>query len=177
MNRKVIIASENPVKIEAVIKGFNRMFPSEQFHFQGLSVPSEVEEQPIGDNITLKGAQNRARNAEKKSAGADFWIGIEGGVDRVANGTGAFAWIVIVSKDQVGKARTGTFFLPNEIVKLLDAGKELGEADDIVFGMSNSKQKDGAVGILTGNIINRTSLYEEAVILALIPFKNRKLYL
>ena len=53
---------------------------------------------------------------------------------------------------------------------------ELGEADDIVFGQSNSKQKSGAVGLLTGDIIDRKSLYEEAVVLALIPFKNEELY-
>jgi non-canonical (house-cleaning) NTP pyrophosphatase len=59
---------------------------------------------------------------------------------------------------------------------LIDTGKELGEADDIVFGHTNSKQKNGAVGILTGNVIVRTSYYTEAVILASIPFKNAEIY-
>lgn len=50
------------------------------------------------------------------------------------------------------------------------------DIDDILFNRSNSKQEDGAVGILTGRIIDRTKYYLEAVILALIPFKNEKLY-
>ena len=74
------------------------------------------------------------------------------------------------------KARTGTFFLPNELVKLIKDGKELGEADDIVFKRSNSKQENGAVGILTGDVIDRTKYYTEAVVLSLIPFKNIDLY-
>ncbi|MBQ0741266.1 DUF84 family protein, partial [Aquimarina celericrescens] len=37
-------------------------------------------------------------------------------------------------------------------------------------------QKSGAVGILTGDIIDRTAYYTEAGILALIPFKNADLY-
>jgi len=59
---------------------------------------------------------------------------------------------------------------------LIRQGKELGEADDIVFGRSNSKQENGAVGLLTDNAIDRAQLYEHAMILALIPFKNEALY-
>ena len=55
-------------------------------------------------------------------------------------------------------------------------GLELGQADDIVFGRSNSKQANGAVGILTDDVIDRAQLYEPAVIFALIPFKNPDLY-
>jgi len=55
-------------------------------------------------------------------------------------------------------------------------GKELGEADDLVFAKENSKQDNGAVGLLTGNVIDRTALYQQAVVLALIPFKNPHLY-
>jgi non-canonical (house-cleaning) NTP pyrophosphatase len=62
------------------------------------------------------------------------------------------------------------------VADLIRQGKELGEADDIVFGRNNSKQENGAVGLLTGDVINRAQLYEMAVILAFIPFKNLDLY-
>ena len=85
----------------------------------------------------------------------------------------AFAWVVIESKvGLVGKGKTGTFILPPKVAELIKKGKELGEADDIVFGQSNSKQKMGAVGLLTNNVIDRTAYYTHAVILALIRFKN-----
>ena len=87
-----------------------------------------------------------------------------------------FAWVVVKSKDKIGQAKTGTFYLPPKVAQLVAQGKELGEADDIVFGRTNSKQSNGAVGLLTHNLINRTSYYIEAVILALISFKNSKLY-
>jgi Protein of unknown function DUF84 len=76
----------------------------------------------------------------------------------------------------VGKGRTGTFFLPEAVAELVRQGKELGEADDIVFSQVNSKQDQGAIGLLAGNVVDRTQLYTHAVILALIPFKNRVLY-
>jgi inosine/xanthosine triphosphatase len=175
MPRKVIIASKNPVKINAVKIGFERMFPEETFTFEGISVSSGISDQPMTNSETFTGAINRVQNA-KAEANADYWAGIEGGIESVAEEMNAFAWIVIYSKDKKGKARTGTFFLPPKVAELVHQGKELGEADDIVFGQSNSKQQGGALGLLTQNVIDRTSLYVEAVIMALIPFKNENLY-
>ena len=77
---------------------------------------------------------------------------------------------------KISKGKTGTFTLPQKIVKLVKSGMELGTADDLVFSQKNSKQKSGAVGLLTGNAIDRTKYYVEAVILALIPFRNKNLY-
>lgn len=177
MSKKVIIASHNPVKLNAVKTGFTKMLQDEKFSFEGISVSSGVEDQPMQDSITFTGALNRVNNAMAKIQDADFWVGIEGGIEKTGPGEmQAFAWIVIKSRQHTGKAKTGTFFLPYEIIRLIEAGKELGEADDILFGYSNSKQQHGAVGILTGNAINRTDLYSEGVILALIPFKQPEYY-
>ena len=59
---------------------------------------------------------------------------------------------------------------------LFAEGLELGEADDRVFGRTNSKQATGAVGLLSKNLITRQSYYEHAITLALIPFLNEELY-
>jgi non-canonical (house-cleaning) NTP pyrophosphatase len=53
---------------------------------------------------------------------------------------------------------------------------ELGDADDLFYQRKNSKQLNGSVGLLTNDLFTRTSLYVEAVMLALIPFKNPGLY-
>jgi inosine/xanthosine triphosphatase len=173
---KIIVASKNPVKANAVKKGFERIFPGIEYRVEGVSVPSLVNDQPMSDGETLEGAENRATNAKSTFPEADFWIGIEGGVEKVGEDMVAFAWVVIQSAKGKGKARTGSFYLPPPVVDLINQGKELGEADDIVFGASNSKQKGGAVGLLTEQVIDRTSLYVEAVIMAFIPFKNPDLY-
>lgn len=130
----------------------------------------------MSDEEALQGALNRARQAADQSPEADFSVGIEGGVEERATEMAAFAWVVIVSNGKIGKGRTGTFFLPHDISHLVRNGKELGDADDIVFHKDNSKQENGAVGLLTGNVIDRACLYEHAVILALIPFVNPHLY-
>lgn len=199
----IVVASTNPVKMDAARQGFEKMFPrdavstlsggltqspvlsivevkgavfTEQFHFQSIDVPSGVRHQPMTDAETLTGARTRAENARAVWPDADFWIGIEGGVEDSDRGMYAFAWVVILGKDLTGEARTGMFQLPPEITRLVRQGVELGHADDIVFQRSNSKQKDGAIGILTDGLIDRTAYYEHAVMLALVPFKKWELY-
>ena len=176
MVSKIIVASKNPIKINAVKLGYRKVFSNLDFECEGITVPSDVSDQPISNQETLNGAINRATHAKNDFPNANFWVGIEGGIEKMEEEMMAFAWIVILSKDKMGKARTGTFFLPPKVVELINQGKELGEADDIVFGHSNSKQKNGAVGILTGNIIDRTQFYVEAMVLGLIPFLNKEIY-
>ncbi len=77
----------------------------------------------------------------------------------------------------LGTSRTSAFFLPHVIRDLVTKeGLELGAADDRVFGTQNSKQAAGAVGQLTKGVIDRTAYYEQAVVLAFIPFQWPELY-
>ena len=174
--KKIVVASQNPVKVNAVQSGFERMFPSEVFSISTVTVPSGVCAQPASDAETLTGALTRARNAAQTVKDADYWVGVEGGIEDVNGEMTAFAWIVVISEDLVGKGRTGTFYLPSRVSDLIREGLELGEADDIVFKRSNSKQENGAIGILTGNVIDRAKLYEHGVVMSLVPFKNSDLY-
>jgi len=174
--KTIVVASNNPVKVQAALNGFKAIFPEEIFQVTLVSVPSNVAEQPFSSDETLQGACNRSTHASTKIPEADYWIGIEGGVEENAGELAAFAWVVIQSANRIGKSRTGTFYLPPEVAYWVRQGKELGVADDLVFNRSNSKQENGAVGILTADALNRTQLYEVGVMLALIPFKNPDLY-
>ena len=175
--KKVIVASQNPVKIKAVQSAFSAMFSADKFSFETVAVESNVSAQPFTDAETLIGSKNRVTAAVQAIPDADYWVGIEGGVCDENSELEVFAWVVVRNKEQkIGKGRSATFFLPEVIANLVRGGKELGEADDIVFGRTNSKQSNGAVGILTGDVIDRTRYYTEATVCALIPFKNPDLY-
>ncbi len=175
--KKIAVASNNPAKLAAVRDGFSRVFPGETFEVLGEAVKSGVSDQPMSSDETLQGALNRVNNIADQVSGADYYVGLEGGIEPTDGGMEAFAWIVVRGKNgTTGKGRTGVFFLPPAIEKLIHEGKELGEADDIVFNKSNSKQANGAVGILTGDVITRSSYYSEAIVFALIPFQNPELY-
>ncbi len=172
----VIVASKNPVKIAAVQTAFEKVFPNETFTFQGESAPSGVADQPMTDLETKQGAINRTTHIKQTFPEANYWVGIEGGVENEDSDMHCFAWIIIRSNTKTGKAKTSTFILPSKVADLVNQGTELGHADDIVFGRCNSKQSNGAVGLLTKDLITRTTYYVEAIILALIPFSNEELY-
>jgi inosine/xanthosine triphosphatase len=176
MSEKVIVSSTNPVKLEAVQIGFERLFPESVFEFYPVIVSSGVSDQPMTDAETLLGAKNRAEAARIARPEADFWAGLEGGAEAYEGRLSTFAWIYIIGPDGCGKCRSATHELPDEISRLVAGGMELGDADDLFYQRKNSKQLNGSVGLLTNNLFTRTSLYVEAVMLALIPFKNPGLY-
>lgn len=173
---RIVVGSENPVKINAALLGFQRMFPERTFEATGVSAASGVPDQPVGDEQTLTGARNRALAARQKNPSANFWVGMEGGVIARGEKMDAFAWIVVLSKSAECEARTATFELPMKVTELVRGGMELGHADDQVFQRSNSKQKRGAVGLLTDNVIDRTEYYAHAVILALVAERQPDQY-
>lgn len=175
--KTIVVASKNPVKARATLGGFQTMFPQETFDLKTVTVSSGVSHQPMSSAETLTGAINRAHQAQQLIWDADYWVGLEGGIEETQEGMMSFAWIVVMSEQLTGKGRTGTFFLPEAVANLIRQGQELGVANDLVFNRTNSKHGEGAVGILTRGVINRTQLYEHAVILALAPFRNINMYL
>ena len=171
------MGSKNPVKVDAVRQGFEKMFPDENFEVSGFEVASGVSDQPMGDEETFLGAKNRATKARELFPDADFWVGLEGGnIAHTAFEMEAMAWMVVLDKIKMGKARTAGFYLPQKTIALINQGYELGHADEIVFGTKNSKQKMGSTGLLTDNALTRTEFYVQAIILALIPFLKTDLY-
>ena len=120
--KKVIVASENPVKVQAALKGFQEMFPEEEFTAEGHSVLSGVSDQPLGDTETFTGALTSAKTVKKLLPDADYWIGIEGGNIIEQENMEVMAWIVVLSKNQMGKARTAGFFLPPKVIEIVNQG-------------------------------------------------------
>ncbi|EGR0770647.1 TPA: inosine/xanthosine triphosphatase [Vibrio parahaemolyticus] len=166
--QKVVIASLNPAKINAVKSAFQSAFPQQAFEFVGISVPSEVADQPMTNEETHRGAINRVKNAKVEMPTADFYVGLEAGIE----GNVTFAWMVIESDTHRGESRSASLMLPPEVLAQLADANELGDVMDKVFGTENIKQKGGAISLLTQNQLTRSSVYHQALILALIPFTN-----
>ncbi|GAD80746.1 inosine/xanthosine triphosphatase [Vibrio ezurae] len=166
--KKVIVASLNPAKIKAVESAFCEVFPEQSFHFEGVSVASGVRDQPMSNEETKLGAQTRVNNAKQVINDAQYYVGLEAGIE----GNATFAWMIIESETVHGESRSSSLMLPNKVLDLVRQGKELGHAMDEMYGTTNIKQKGGAIGILTNNRLSRSSVYHQALILALIPFNN-----
>lgn len=169
---KIIVASTNPAKISAVEDAFNHTFPDHQFTIEGISVDSGVRDQPMCADETLQGARNRVSNARQASPEADYYVGLEAGID----GPFTFAWMVIENGENRGEARSASLPLPPQALDKLHQGEELGDVMDEMFNQTNIKQKGGAIAMLTNHLLSRSSVYQQALILALIPFIHPALF-
>lgn len=165
--RRVVVGSENPVKIGAVRAVLEKCTASVAVY--GVAVASGVPDQPWGDAQTRDGALARARGALAIDPSADLAVGLEGGVVREADGTvRTCAWAAILDREGVTSVGGSLAMpLPPRVVALLERGVELGHAMDEVVQTSNIKQGRGAVGVLTGNLLTRTQAYEPLVTYAL----------
>lgn len=170
---KIVVASKNPVKVAAVREAFTTSMPAMEFEMIALNVASDVSDQPASDAETRRGARNRVSNACAAQPDADYWVGLEGGIDIYEEQLMAFAWMAIRSSDgRISDARSATLPLPAAVKALIDSGMELGDANDRVFATLNSKQGGGAYGLLSNGLYTRESIYTQTLILALLPFVN-----
>lgn len=164
----VVCATSNPAKIKAILHAFHQIFGEGSCHIDAIAVESGVPEQPFGSAETRAGARNRVDNARRVRPQADFWVAIEAGIDDDST----FSWVVIDSRDQRGEARSATLPLPAVILERVRAGEALGPVMSNYTGIDEIGRKDGAIGVFTAGKLTRSSVYHQAVILALSPFHN-----
>ncbi len=175
---RVLVGSENPIKIESVRKSFSKFF--KDIEVEGMLVDSEVSSQPVNED-TFKGAQNRAENVKRinheQNLGATFFVGIEGGILRLHNRWFSFSVIYILDEhNRYSFGTTGLYELPDGISEKLFAGKELGHVIDDLAKDNSTKEKYGAIGFLTKGKVDRLKNHVQGVTFALVPFIQENLY-
>jgi inosine/xanthosine triphosphatase len=173
---KVAVGSENPVKINAVKRAFKLVWDQEKLQVNGLKVSSGVSEQPMSDKESIKGATLRAKRAIK-IAKADYGIGLEGGLQKIGKLWFDCGWCVVVDKNgTVGIGSSARIQTPEKIMELIRKGKELGEANDILFNTKYSKRRQGHFGLMTKGVVTRTDAYKDSIVLALSRFVHPELF-
>lgn len=170
---KVVVASQNPVKVDAVREAFALQFPADAVELIAASVPSGVPDQPMSDEETRRGAVNRAVHAKELHPDAEFTVGLEGGICEVDSTAYTFAWMAVRSAaGEISTNRSMLLPLPRKVMQLVHSGIELGHAIDEVFGTTNIKHKGGAFGLLTQDRMTRRSVYVDTLFCALLPFRS-----
>lgn len=168
MTIRITIGSTNPVKIAAAKAVLRKAFRNADF--KSIEVPSGVPEQPWGDEQTRLGAFNRARMALLET-GAAFGIGLEGGLIETSAGLMTCAWCAMVDGEgKVGYGGGVHMLLPPVVADILQEEGELGPAMDQLINEEGTKERQGAVGILTNGLSNRQAAYEQLVAMAAAPF-------
>lgn len=166
---KIIIGSKNPAKITAVKNSF-----SHEDEFVALDILSGVNEQPFSDEETIKGAINRAVAALNQGNG-DIGIGLEGGVQETSYGLLICNWGALATNERAPIIAGGArLLLPEEVAVRLRAGEELGPVMDDYAKMQNVSKHEGAVGIFTNGMVNRSEMFTHVMHLLVGQYKRSR---
>jgi inosine/xanthosine triphosphatase len=187
----VIVGSKNPGKITAVNNVCTKFFPGIQIKMFSYNSSSNVPKQPIGLDIVINGAINRASNASEyiqsqswfqDSPDVYFAVGIEAGLVPIPNtitGYLDFQFCAIMDQEKhltLGSG-SGWEYPPKVIQQVLDDPTlEIGTIMAEISGDSQIKYKNGAIGYYSKNILSRPIITEQCVEMALIPFLNKEDY-
>lgn len=174
---KILMGTKNPGKIEGARQAFEKYFTD--IEMEGISVESEVGDQPINEEI-FQGAKNRVKNlkeyARKKNIEADFFISSEAGITNLLGD-----WIdinAVVIEDSKGFQSVGTsqgFPIPEKYIKEIRE-TELGKVMDKIFSGSELSKGKGGISILTKDEISRIDLTRNAFIMALTSHVNGEIW-
>ena len=147
---KILIGTKNPGKIEGAKEAFEKYFDNVEIN--GISVDSEVGDQPIDENIMI-GAKNRVKNlkkyAKENNVEADYFAAAEAGITSLLGEYIDFNITVIENKDGVQSVGVSQGFQIPE--KYMDEIKEseLGKVMDRIFDKNSLNKSKGGISILT----------------------------
>jgi inosine/xanthosine triphosphatase len=174
---KVIVATLNQPKIDAVASVFALTFPDEQIEIESLAVDSGVSSHPLSAEESIKGAVNRSERASETIIGVDYYVGIEGGLFRLGNRAWEIGWISIRTKN--GETSTGLssgIELRGKILKEVLSGSELSKVLEDEFDIESQGTKTGFYGLATDDRVTRQTAYEQGITFALAPLLHPELF-
>ncbi len=171
---KILVASENPAKIDAVKSAFSKYF--DKIEIDGIKASSNVSDTPLTEEETLLGVKNRMKVLEKKG-GYDFKVSVEAGTQKINNTRYLFTWVLIEdSKKKSSFGRSLSYPLPTMASREIEAGKPLSEIAEDMSEEKDIRSKGGFVEFVSKGVITRAHLTEDAVICALFPFVSEQIY-
>jgi inosine/xanthosine triphosphatase len=179
MRIEVLVISMNPVKIQATQEAFSSFYDNPVISNVDITDidPKGVhlKAQPIGEEQTYEASRWRVKKARNHQSSYDFYVGIEGGVVLTShNKPRIIVYSSVGNGSFIETVRGCEIPLPQQFYEQLlnSHHTELGDLMTNISGISNIKQKEGAVGFLTRNIVTRFDILKQSIMMALIPFLN-----
>ncbi|MER2170753.1 inosine/xanthosine triphosphatase [Paenisporosarcina quisquiliarum] len=166
---KILIGTNNRAKTKAVKAISSIYYPNAIF--ENIEVPSLVSDQPMSQEETRQGAINRAKHL---MVGSDalFGIGLEGGVQEIDDQLYICNWGALVTQNGDVFTATGAGIpLPKEIAEQLLAGAELGPVMDVFTNKNEIRHDEGAVGVFSNGLVNRSAMFEHIMLLLIGQFE------
>ncbi|KVE22198.1 NTPase [Burkholderia vietnamiensis] len=166
----IAIASENAAKINALRSVAAVVFGS--YRIVAVAVESGVSETPTSDAEAIGGCANRlaAMPSFCKDA-VDYWVALEGLVERTAFGDFVYGWAAVrkTARPQPTYGCSGKVMLPMGLLDAMPANARLSTYVKDTLDASGDSQIDvlGTNGLLTRGLYDRTMEFETAIRCAL----------
>lgn len=178
---RIIVGTKNVGKIEAVRRGIKEYSLLSGSIIESCDVDSGVPAQPIGLEMIVSGAKNRALSAYKTGE-YDMAFGIESGIFEVPHTKSGYldtSCCVIYDGSRFHIGFSSCFEYPTKMIEkvlwehkeICDIALELGFAEHREF-----REWLGMVGTLTKGRITRIDYTYQAVQMALIHLENPEYY-
>ena len=185
----VAVGSTRAPKVDAVRRVLAALAGRDPELGGALLAAREVEHgapaMPLTVADLLQGAAERARLAMEAVRAEGrvpaLGIGMEGGLDvrTDAGGRRAFlmSWAYVCDGERGAHGCGGAIEVPKALlVPVLDEGLELSEAVYALMKKTDIRSREGAWGVFTGGLMDRTRSFELALLNAWAPFYNRGAY-
>lgn len=175
---KIQVGTTNIIKLDAVreiLQEYPELKDAEVF---GVSVESEVSDQPMSLDETINGAMNRARSA---FVDCDYSIGLESGLMPVPNsktGYMDFSACAIYDGKDFHLGLSSAWEFPDKRITdlIVNDGLDMSQAINKA-GMTNNPKigaSEGAIGILTKNRLTRKEYTKQSLRTALIHLEEHE---
>jgi len=185
----IVVGSTRGPKVEAVRRVVGALAGTAPAFAGAEVVPFDASfiapPMPLSLDEMLEGARGRAQLAFESIAAsgrrADYAVGLEGGIDlrRTAPSNRGFlmSWAYVTDGRRGAHGCGGAVEVPPALLEsVVDRGIELAEAMDALSGERGVRDRQGAWGILTRGLIDRTASFEMALVNAFAPFYNPESY-
>ncbi|WP_153730698.1 DUF84 family protein [Sporosarcina obsidiansis] len=155
---KFVLGSKNQAKMRAAVRTIERYIDNS--NVSSAPVASGVSAQPMSDEETRQGAINRAVAASELQDDT-YGIGLEGGVRMIDQTMYLCNWGALVAPNgHIYTAAGAQIPLPEDLAAEIKNGTELGDAVDHYFKKQQIRLSEGAMGMLTAQVVPRDVLFE-----------------
>lgn len=165
------VGSRNPIKLAAVVAGMKRVYGTDEVLPVDI-ITGDLPVQPMSMSDTYYGANVRAARSLKNGT-RGIGVGLEGGLAQIGRNWYCVSWVTVIhTRGNIASAMGPAVMVPKPVMELVNAGMELGDADDKYFGLTNSKQNGGLVGTITEGLVTREQTFTLAVVTALCSLEH-----
>jgi non-canonical (house-cleaning) NTP pyrophosphatase len=118
---------------------------------------------------------------EREGRAADLGVGLEGGLD-LRPGPGGrrgflMSWAYVTDGRRGAHGCGGAIEVPAPVVaRVVEEGVELSSVIDALVARDDTRSREGAWGVLTRGLLDRTRSFELALLNAMAPFYNQGIY-